>query len=349
MSARRLLAALSVVALAACSGGSSGDGASSEKATLAELAGLDGTLSDALVARAEDEGALSIYTSNSDLEDMAKVFGDRFGIRVSVYRASSEAMVQRLLQESSAGRHDADLVETHISEMTLLSQGGVLVPYDAGLDDDLRPGSVYPDWTADRLNVFTIAWNTDVLGAEPPPSRWEDLADPKWDDRLALEAGDYDWYVTLRNFLVDEGRTEGEADKVMADIAGGARVVDGHTAQAELLAAGEFTLAASAYSHSIEDRIDAGAPVAWQPAVEPVIVKPAGVALVKGLRHPAASALFYEWMLTDAQELLVTDHRVPSSLAFDDPLAGLDVINVDAELLARDAETWSSRYQDLLR
>src|SRR3954465_3060630 len=40
---------------------------------------------------------------------------------------------------------------------------------------------------------------------------------------------------------------------------------------------------------------DEGAPVAWTPAVEPVILRQNGVGLLENAKHPAAAALFAEW------------------------------------------------------
>jgi iron(III) transport system substrate-binding protein len=129
----------------------------------------------------------------------------------------------------------------------------------------------------------------------------------------------------------------------------GARSVDGHTQLAELLAAGEFAVAATGFNHSMDDQTDAGAPVRWRPAVEPVVVKAAGVGVLRGAPHPAAAALFYEWILTEGQRLLEEDHRIPSVLGGEDPLAGIDVIEVDPDLIAEKGEEWSRRYRELLR
>lgn len=351
MTGRRSLALLTsaVLLLAACgSGGDDDDTGAAGEDVLAELAAFDGPLAPELVARAEAEGELLVYTSNSDMEDLADAFGDEYDIEVTVYRAGSETVVQRALQEADAGRIEADVIETHGPEMEFLAADGLFVPYDHGLDDRLRPGSVFDDWTAVRYNAFVVAWNESVLGDTDPPRSWTDLGDDRWDGLLSLEAGDFDWYVTLRQHLIDEGTAEADVDALFARIASGARVVDGHTAQAELLGAGELGLTASSFTQSIEEAREAGAPVAWQPAVEPLIVKPAGIGMVKGQRHPAAAALFYEWLLTDAQELMAAQHRIPASADLPDPLAGHEVIPVELELLAAEGTTWSRRYQELL-
>ena len=131
-------------------------------------------------------------------------------------------------------------------------------------------------------------------------------------------------------------------------MADGAVVVDGHTAMAELLSAGEFTVAASAYTDSIDDSIGAGAPVARTPTIEPLILKPAGVGIVRGTDRPAAAALFTEWMLTEAQPLILESRRVPASVTVGDPLEGAEVIHVPRDVYSTNAARWTERWSELV-
>ena len=341
-----VLVALLGTVVMACSGSSGVAAGNSNE--LDTLAAMPGTLSPELVRRAEEDGALSVYTSSPDMEEMVSEFEDRFDIDVSVYRAGSEALLQRVGQEAGANRLGADVIETGVGEMTQFSTDGLLDPYDSGLADTLRPGSTFDGWTADRYAVFTVAWNTDRVGPNGPPERWVDLADDRWNGQLALEQSDFDWYASLYRYFQGQGLGDGEIDGIFQRIAGGASVVTGHTLMAQLLSAGEFAVAASAYTDSVDDAIESGAPVDRYPAVEPLIIKAAGVGIVKGCRHPAAAALFTEWLLTDAQPLLLEAHRVPASTAVTDPIAGVDVINVDSSVVTTDAEQWSERYQELI-
>ena len=108
------LAALSL--LTACGGsptsssgssGSEGEGAGREDSDLAQAAkesfdrinGLSGQeRTDELVSCAEEEGQLNVYTSNTDMEDLIDGFSDEYDVEVNNYRASSETVLQRLLQ-----------------------------------------------------------------------------------------------------------------------------------------------------------------------------------------------------------------------------------------------------------
>lgn len=319
---------------------------------LAEIEGLTGKArTDKLVEMAADEGGtLNVYTSmTSDVEDaVADAFGDTYDIDVSVYRADSETVLQRLLQESQADFPGADIAETNGTELFILNNEGVLAPYESDLQDGLVEGSAYDGWTADRFNKFVISWNTQSVSQGERPKSWEDLADPQWDGQLAMEPGDVDWYKTLYEYWVnDQGMSEQEVNKLFEDMASDALFVKGHTLTGDLLGAGDFQVAASNYSYLIEGVIDDGAPVEWEPPVEPIISRPNGVGLVRNGQHPATAILFVDWILTDGQEVLQEFALDParSDLA---TAPNAEEILVDLEGFTEDQEEWTDRYEQLV-
>ena len=72
---------------------------------------------DELVRLAEEEGELNVYTSNTDMDDLVDGFSDLYDIEVNVYRANSESVLQRILQEDEAGYYGADVFETNALEL----------------------------------------------------------------------------------------------------------------------------------------------------------------------------------------------------------------------------------------
>ena len=107
-------------------------------------------------------------------------------------------------------------------------------------------------------------------------------------------------------------------------MANGAKVVKGHTVMGELLSAGQFSVAASNYCYLVQRAADKGAPVAYQPFVQPVIARPQGAALMKSAPHPAAALLFVDWLLTEGQQVIVDLSLTPSiePEGLKDPLDG---------------------------
>jgi iron(III) transport system substrate-binding protein len=109
-------------------------------------------------------------------------------------------------------------------------------------------------------------------------------------------------------------------------------------------------VAASNYTYLVQRGADKGAPVAYQPMVQPVIARPQGVALMKSAPHPAAALLFEDWLLTEGQQVFVNMGLTPSiePEGLKDPLAGLEVIPVDVNKLLTEQKQWSDRYDALI-
>jgi iron(III) transport system substrate-binding protein len=335
--------------------GGEGSAASDETGFEEVFAAIDGLSgaerTEKLIELSEQEGGqLNLYTSmTSDVVDgLAGAFEDEFDIEPSVYRADSETVLRRLIEEASAGFRGSDIVETNGPELASLNNEGILVGLDSPVNDALVDNAVEDGWTTDRFNKFVISWNTEKVAESDVPPSWEDLADPKWDGQLALEPSDIDWYKTLWEYWVNEaGMSEQEADGIFEQMAQDALFVKGHTLVGDLLAAGEFSVAASNYSYLVENVKEEGAPVAWEPPVEPVISRPNGIALVRGAQHPATAVLFMEWVLSDGQETL-QEFNLDPARADIVTTPGTDEIFVDVESYVNEQAEWTDRYEQLV-
>lgn len=300
------------------------------------------------IARRED-GALSLYTSLSPEPAAAveKAFEAEFGVEVDLYRASSETVAQRALEEARADFRGPDVVETNGPEMVVLARQGVLAPYRPAGVDAAIDGVTHPGWTATRLNKFTVGWNTDRAPPGGAPRSWEDLAHPRWRGRLAMEASDVDWFKTLHEHLVASGRTVEQVDALFRGMAENAVIVKGHSLMDELLQAGDSAVVASDFQHLLRAGVAKGAPVDFRPAVEPVVVRPNGAGLVRGARHPATAVLFVEWLLADGQEVLARFEYDPVRRDLARPPATREV-TVDVERFVDQRERWARRYEALI-
>ena len=351
-----------VLGLAACggsptaSGPAPGGGAQASgaaEALYAQVGALSGKQRrDQLVVKAEKEKELVIYTSmTSEVVDaVVKAFEDAFDVKVSLYRAGSETVLQRVLQEQKANFAGNDVVETNATELFALAKEGRFAEYKGARRDLVPDAGKFKGWTATRFNLFSPSWNTKLIdGVGGPPKKWEDLADPRFDGKLSMEVGDYDWYLTLYGYWQKQGKSEAEIDKLFADMAKGAKIVKGHTVQGELLSAGQFAVVASNYTYLVEKVKKKGAPVAYTPLVEPVIARPNGIGLMKTAAHPAAAMLFYDWLLEEGQQVLADEGLNTSVPTTKDPLEGLDVIPVDVEKLLNESDKWSKKYEAVVQ
>ncbi len=360
--ARTVVAAGAVLTLAACGGSPTAaptgggpkeadSGPTEAEQLYEEIGALSGQeRRDRLVELAAEEDGLNVYTSmTSDVADaVTEAFSDEFDIDVSLYRAGSETVLQRILQEQDASFAGNDLVETNSAELGALFKEGVLAEY-TGERRDLVPEAGQGDnWTATRFNLFAPSWNTQLVSGDLIPTSWEDLADPKYDGLLSMELADYDWYMALTDYWLEQGKSQEEIDQLFADMVDGAKLVKGHTVQGELMSAGEFGVTASNYTYIVERAKQGGAPVDYQPLVEPVIARPNGAGLMKTAANPASAMLFMDWLLEEGQAVIAEESLTPSIVEGGDPLAGVELYPVDGDKLLEEGDEWSARYDELL-
>src|SRR6187431_3716033 len=113
-----------------------------------------------LLERAKQEGTVVLYTSLAPTESkpLGDAFEKKYGIKVELWRALSDKVVQRVVTEAQGNRHTVDVVETNGPEMEALAQEKLLAeihsPYLADLPADGIPP--HRSWFPDRLNFFVV-------------------------------------------------------------------------------------------------------------------------------------------------------------------------------------------------
>src|SRR5690606_16222916 len=171
------------------------------------------------------------------------------------------------------------------------------------LHDELMPDAMskHRGWAPQFLTVFVQAYNTNVVKQEDLPKSYEDLTDPKYKGLLGVEASDSDWYCGI---VASRGQEKGT--KLFKDIVAKNRwsVRSGHSLLANLIVSGEIGIGLTAYSYMIDQAKAKGAPVDWF-ALNPVIARSNGIGVSRQPPHPNAALLFYEYMISDAQPLMV--------------------------------------------
>jgi iron(III) transport system substrate-binding protein len=333
-----------------------GKGASKLEKVYAQVAGLapEARRKKLLELAAKEGGKLNVYGSANldEAEPIMSAFDDLSGIEPNLYRASSSDLLQRILQEANANfRNGADVIYTNGPELQVLDDQNLLLPLKSPFTKDLvQEAVVSKNWAPVYLNAFVSAWNTKRVSQ--PPKTWENvLRDYK--GKLAMEVGDWDWFATLvtQYFEKEKGMTEKEAVDLFKGAASGARMIDGHTLMTELLAAGEFNVAASVYKHRAAQLKKRGAPVEWEPPVQPIVIRPNGVGIYADTQVPATALLFADFMLTDVQGMLIKFDRTPASLKT--PGGGIPsqykVLVADLKTLNRQRKKWEGLYEDIAR
>lgn len=337
--------ALTAIGLAGCSGGPASGEAETKIADYMTMSEAD------LVVAAEAEGTLTLYSGRGEaaVRRDIEAFEAKYDIDVELYRAANDEVRTRTLKEFKANRPTADIVDVTAPEMLDIDAEAALAPYTAAPSDDVIDDARFGNWTAARFVVFAPAWNTNNVSAEEAPKSWEELADPKWKGRIGVELTDYEWYYALWHWFTEEdGKSEGEADQLMKDIIDNSVIVKGHSAAAELLAAGQFDVFATPYLDIVETLKQSGSPVEYAPVTEPLIVKASGSGILANAPHPAAAVLWNNWLLGEGQETVASGGVLVAVESFQtDELAGKEVYPVDAEALRDVSDEWSQRFENL--
>jgi len=301
-----------------------------------------------LVEGAKKEGELAIYTSaqSDDMGALVGAYEKKYGVKVSVWRASSEKVLQRAVQEARAGRYTMDIAETNGPEMESLHREKVLQQVKSPHLADLIAPALRPhgEWVGTRLNVFVQAYNTQAVRKQDLPKTWEDLLDPKWKGRLGIEQEDSDW---LAGLFAEIGEAKGT--KLFKEIVAknGMSVRKGHTLLAQLVVSGEVPLALTVYNYKAEQFKGKGAPIDWF-SIGTAIARPNGVGVARRAPHPHAAVLFYDFEISEeGQKILAQRDFVPTSRKIDTPLNKLPLKFVDARVTLDEYDKWVKLYEEI--
>jgi iron(III) transport system substrate-binding protein len=154
-----------------------------------------------LVDRARREGTLTLYTSLAPTESkpLADAFEKKYGVKVQLWRAQSDEVVQRVVSEAKGRRFAVDVVETNGPEMEMIAREKLLGELHSAYVADLPANAIpaHRTWFPDRMNYFVVGYNTTKVKRSDIPPTYEGFADPKWKGRIALEATDAEWMATL--------------------------------------------------------------------------------------------------------------------------------------------------------
>jgi len=300
-----------------------------------------------LLEAAKKEGTLTLYTSLATTESvpLTQAFEKKYGIKVQLWRALSENVLQRALAEARAGRNSVDVVETNSPEMEALARENVLAPYASPHFAELYDWAVpaHRKWASDRADLWVVGFNTTQVKREEIPSAIDGFLDPKWKGMLAIEATDDDWMATLIKTM---GEEKGLA--FMRKLATQKpELRKGHVLLAQLIAAGEVSLGLTVYSGNAESAKKKGAPIDWT-VVEPAVGRPQGLGLAKAAPHPAAALLFADFVLSrEGAELQKSLGRVPTNRSVDTILNRVKHVMVDPAVQLDESDKWRKLWNEL--
>jgi iron(III) transport system substrate-binding protein len=300
-----------------------------------------------LAEKARQEGTLVLYTSLAPTESkpLAEAFEKKYGVKVELWRALSDKVVQRAVTEAQARKHAVDVLETNGPEMEMLAREKILAEFHSPFLADLPAAAIpkHRTWMPDRMNFFVVAYNTTKVQRAEIPATYEGFLDPRWKGRIGLEATDSEWMATL----VKTWGNEKGMDYFRKLSAMKPDVRKGHVLLAELIAAGEVPVGLTVYNSNVESLKKRGAPIDFVP-VQPVAARPQGIGIAKNAPHPHAALLFVDYVLSpEGQRLFESMGRVPASTAVKSHLNNFPFTLIDPVTVLDESEKWGKLWDDL--
>jgi iron(III) transport system substrate-binding protein len=319
---------------------------SNSVATLAGYQGAD--RQQRLVAEAQKEGSLTLYTSISapNMALLRADFEKKYGIKLNVWRAGDDKVVQRVMVEAQAGHTGLDIVHINSLQMEELHREGLLQEVKSPYLSNVVAGALpaHREYVATRFSPIVMAYNTDQIKKADLPKTYQDLLDPKWKGQLGIEANDQEWFYGVVNDMgVDKGL------QYFRDLANtnGLSVRTGHSLLNNMVVSGEVPLALTLQGHIPVTAKQTGAKIDWF-TLKPVIAVSYAEGLSKKAVHPAAAILFYDYMITDAQKILAKLNYIPVDKNTDSVFRNVSYSMVNDAVFLDAFDKWDALWQGII-
>ncbi len=340
----RTVAALAIIALAWCSPAAA---QTADGAALAAYQGAD--REQRLIAGAKKEGELTLYSSMqlASIAPLQQAFEGKYGLKLRIWRSAGKDILNRVLAEAKVNRAELDVLETDGFALEALHREGVLETVKSPYVADLIPAAVRPhgQWVGTRVNISASVYNTQRVKQADLPKSYPDLLDARFKGMLGVEMDDYDWFGMVVGLLGEERGLKLFRDIVATN---GLSVRKGHTLLTNLAAAGEVPIGLDVFMQNVDVAKKRGAPVDWF-LISPAVARFNAVAVAKRAPHPHAALLFYDFMLSDGQTVMLKREFVPTSRKIPSVLGRITLNFVDPALVLDAGEKWQRLYSEVVR
>ena len=262
---------------------------------------------DKIKAAAEKENTLVIWATSPreyTIPKLEQLFNKRFGMNIKINRVAVEGgnVDSRLVAENQGGKISVDVFVANDRHLPTLSKRGLLEKVDwvetfgDHIDATLLKAAaadVMPAYAGYALgfydSLFGIMYNTKIIPANEAPTKWEDLADPKWQRKVSI---DNELSPLARLVpIIGEAKVLEMGKRIVAN---NPVFVNNITNVPARVVSGETPIGAVTLTSAIAEK-NKGAPV------ELVYPEPQALAsqqllfIAKGAPHPNLAKLFVAW------------------------------------------------------
>lgn len=251
-----------------------------------------------LIEEAKREGKLVYYGTIAI--DQSTPLMDAFKkqypfLKTEYYRSGNVNVYNKIRTEARANNNIVDVIDLRAGETYALVKEGLIDPYLSPSRNGIMPEFMEKKgyWTAPFHSPMALAYNTNFVKKEEAPRSYDDLINSKWKGKMSLDVEDADMMGTLIEYW---GRNKGMGYfRKLAENAPSIR--QGHTFQAQILAAGEVQVAPWLFGYRPLTMMQKGAPLSII-LLEPVLSAANYMLLARNSSHPHAAALYLDWVLS---------------------------------------------------
>ena len=290
--------------------------------------GVAAVAQDAILQGARKEGSLVFYTSMTadQAQKVLAAFKAKYPfVEPKIFRAVGERLLTKIMTEVQAGRYEFDAVQSAESQAYFLKKKNLLLKYVSPEVKNIQKPFFDPEgyWAAVYIMPNVIAYNTLMVKRNEVPRSDDDLLNPKWKGKIAMDHTKPEWFAWKLKRMGDE-KGLAYMKKLGAQEF---RLYPGLSLITNLLAAGEFPLVLNTYLHNVEEIKRKGGPVDWI-TQDPVFTKFQPLGIGARASHPNAAKLFADFMFSeDGQNIIASFGRVPTRRGIATKVEGLDRLN----------------------
>ena len=251
-----------------------------------------------LIQKAKGEGQVVFYVTwnISDIQDALNGFQKRHPfIKATFYRSGDEALLNRVRTEAKAGRFAWDVLDNTTLNGDLLTREGHFARYLGPERKFMRKGHMDDEgyWISSHANIHVLIYNTRLVSRADVPKTHQDLLDPKWRGKMAMDTKAYEWFANLIQVMGESKGVEFMKRLGQQQIS----FRSGRTLITQLVAAGEVSMGIALYLHRALDFKKRGAPVDWV-ALDPAVANLHPLGLSAKAPHPNSGKLLISYLLS---------------------------------------------------
>ena len=264
------------------------------------------------IEAAKKEGKVIWYTSLALPSSTALVhlFMNKYkGIEVEVHRTGSQRVLQRVMQEASAGIKTVDVIHTSdAGHFVLLKEKGLLLKYVAKGDESFPAGFKDSDgfYYGMRATLSVIAYNPKLVSDKEAPKTWKELLDSKWRAKQVTAHPGYSGIIMTHVLALVKQYGWNYFQELAKNKL---HIVQSANDPAGVVASGERPVGVNGAEYFYYKTLKQGNPIKILYPKEgvPLVVSPTAIA--KDAPHPNAAKLFTEFILTKTAQQMLADNE----------------------------------------